>query len=242
MLPPGIRWVLFDAGNTLMHLDYEFIAGVLTAHGHPRAAIDVRIAEYAGKAAVDRWFAPDGDAIRSLEGRIWPERDAERPSYFDAVMEALGVPPAARPAILRELEAHHRERNLWRVVESDTAAVLDALDARGLGLGVVSNADGRVEADLARFGLGSRLRTVVDSSLVGVEKPDPAIFALALERLGAPAAATLYVGDLWAVDVVGARGAGLAAALIDPLGCYPGPPDCPRIGRLAELLDLLPAR
>jgi len=114
--------------------------------------------------------------------------------------------------------------------------VLDALRARGLALGVVSNADGRVEADLVRAGLRGRFATVVDSHVVGVEKPDPAIFHLALAHMDAEPATTLYVGDVFSIDVLGARSAGLAAVLLDPLGDYPGADGCPRIRRLAELL------
>ncbi|HZP43862.1 MAG TPA: HAD-IA family hydrolase, partial [Candidatus Binatia bacterium] len=150
------------------------------------------------------------------------------------------VPGAARAALVAEFRAHHRERCLWRLLDPDAVPTLDALRARGLALGVVSNADGRIEADLARLGVRDRLVTVVDSHVVGVEKPDPAVFRLALDAMGVSAAAALYVGDLYAIDVVGARRAGLEAVLLDPLDRYPGDVDCPRITRLGALLDLLP--
>src|SRR5262249_54106431 len=156
-----------------------------------------------------------------------------RPSYFETVLRELGVPAEEVGPLLALLHEHNRASSLWRIVEPDTAEVLDALRARGLTLAVVSNADGRVEADLVRCGLGSRFATIVDSHLVGVEKPDPEIFALALRRLGAAADAALYVGDILAVDVLGARRAGLDAVLLDPLDRYPEPGDCRRIGRLA---------
>ena len=118
-------------------------------------------------------------------------------------------------------------------------AVLDALLARRLALGVGSDADGRVEADLVRAGLRPRFATVVDSHVVGVEKPDPAMFRLALVRMGAKPATTLYVGDVFSIDVLGAHSAGLAAVLLGPLGEYPGADGCPRMRRLAELLQRL---
>jgi HAD superfamily hydrolase (TIGR01509 family) len=180
-----------------------------------------------------------GDGAQLPEVLLWRDDAARRPSYFAIVLEAVGVPQEATARVLDVLEGHNRARCLWRVMEPDTPAVLDALRARGFRLGVVSNADGRVEADLARSGLGARFATIVDSHVVGVEKPDPAIFRIALARLGAAPETTLYVGDVFAIDVLGARRAGLAAALIDPLGRYPGPIDCPRIRGLAELLELL---
>jgi len=232
-----VRTVLFDAGNTLVHLDYAFIAELLASHGHARTPLEIRRAEYAAKAAVDAAIAP---GLRPQQ-LMWPDTSATKPSYFEVALEALGVPAAERPPILDALHAHNRADCLWRVVEPDTQAVLAALAGRGFTLGVVSNADGRIEGDLGRLGLAAHFATVVDSHVVGVEKPDPRIFALALERLGAEASAAVYVGDVFAIDVLGARRAGLRAVLVDVLGCYPGPVDGPRIRALGELLELLPA-
>jgi putative hydrolase of the HAD superfamily len=164
---------------------------------------------------------------------------AERPSYFATIMHGLGVPRDATRRALDALEAHNRASCLWRVVHPDTPSVLEALRARGLVLGVVSNADGRIAGDLAQNGLGAHFGTVIDSHVVGVEKPDPAIFHLALDALGMTAAESLYVGDVFGIDVVGARRAGLEAVLLDTLGRYPGGVDCRRIRALSELLELL---
>jgi HAD superfamily hydrolase (TIGR01509 family) len=237
---PRLRAVLFDAGNTLMHLDYGFIVEVLAAHGHPATPLAVQSAEYAAKGAIDRALAP-GAPPGGVERLLWPDPRSGRPSYFATVLHALGISGDATVGVLAALHAHNAVDCLWRVIEPDTHAVLDALRARGLALGVVSNADGRVEADLARRGLGRHFATVVDSHVVGVEKPDARIFRLALERLGVEARAALYVGDVFAIDVLGARGAGLDAVLIDPLGRYPGAPDARWIRALAELPALLDA-
>jgi putative hydrolase of the HAD superfamily len=229
-----VRTVLFDVGNTIFHLDYAFIVSVLAEHGHQTTPRWLRYAEYHAKEAIDRALAS-----HTPDFVLWRDDAARRPSYFATVLEALGIPPDETKRVLDALEEHNRARCLWRVMEPDTPAVLDALAARGFALGVVSNADGRVEADLVRAGLRDRFATVVDSHVVGVEKPDPAIFRIALKRMGAEAGTALYVGDVFSIDVLGARRAGLAAALIDPLGGYPGAVDCPRIRRLADLLDLL---
>jgi putative hydrolase of the HAD superfamily len=98
----------------------------------------------------------------------------------------------------------------------------------------VSNADGTVERGLTRAGLRGLLDDVVDSHVVGFEKPDPRIFAHALERSGAAPGTTLHVGDLYAADVVGARAAGLHALLLDPHGDWP-PVDCARLPDVAAL-------
>ena len=227
----GIRAVFFDCGNTLLHLDYPFVARLLAEHRCATTPQGIRLAEYAARAAIDRELAR---ARRSDAGTRAP--------YFGTVLARLKVPPARRGPIIAALEAHNRERCLWRVAEPDTPAVLAALRARGFLLGVISNADGRVEEDLERYGLGAFLATVVDSHVVGIEKPDAAIFRHAVERLGARPEDAVHVGDVFGIDVVGARRAGLTPVLLDRLGRYPGRVDCPRIRRLGGLLRLLPER
>jgi putative hydrolase of the HAD superfamily len=230
--------VIFDVGNTLLHVDYEHVAGVLRAQGHAVEPEAVRVAEYAAKAALDRALAPDIVPEPSVQRLLWRQPDG-RPSYFATMIASLGIPPPAVLPALAALEAENRARSLWRVVEPDTAAVLAQLRRRGLVLAVISNSDGRIEADLLASGLGSHFAFVLDSAVVGVEKPDVAIFAMALARLGLPPEQAVYVGDVYAIDVLGARRAGIEAVLMDPLGRYDAPPDCPRIRTLTELLTLL---
>jgi putative hydrolase of the HAD superfamily len=123
-------------------------------------------------------------------------------------------------------------------------AIEGALDAvrevrgRGYRVGVVSNAEGQVARDLDNAGFEGVFETVVDSHLVGVEKPDPRIFAIALERMRVAPEATVFVGDLPAVDIDGARAAGMAAILLDRHGLYPDH-DAPRIESLGALPSLL---
>lgn len=223
-----LRAVLFDVGNTLHHLDHAWIAACVTAHGYPVAARDVAVAEYRGKAAVDALFRArraGTDATRA-------------PSYLDVILAALGVPEAARPALAADLQAENARASLWRVMHDDTPEVLAALRARGLRLAVVSNADGRVPAMLAATGIAEHFDAIVDSHLVGVEKPHPRIFELALAGCEARPEEALFIGDIYEIDVQGARSAGIAPVLIDPLGLY-GELDCPRIAQLAELLELV---
>jgi FMN phosphatase YigB (HAD superfamily) len=78
---------------------------------------------------------------------------------------------------------------------------------------------------------------VLDSHEWGVEKPDPRLFRLALEQSGADAARTVHVGDLYHVDVVGARSAGLRDGVLLDLANLYGGVDCPRVGSLAELVE-----
>ena len=92
------------------------------------------------------------------------------------------------------------------------------MQAGGLQLAVVSNSDGSVEQSLVASGLRDYFAAVLDSHIVGHEKPDPRIFEKALEICDADPARTVHVGDLYAADVVGARAAGVHAVLLDPFG------------------------
>ena len=112
------------------------------------------------------------------------------------------------------------------------------LKRRGYRIGVVSNAEGRVEQDLGSAGYAGLLETVVDSHVVGVAKPDPRIFEICLERIGGRAADAIYVGDVPAFDVDGARAAGIDPVLIDPFDVHDDV-EVTRIRALDELPGLL---
>jgi putative hydrolase of the HAD superfamily len=115
---------------------------------------------------------------------------------------------------------------------------LERLQRQGLTLAVVSNSDGTCARSLDEAGLLQYMNVVIDSAEVGVEKPDPRIFAFALAKCGADPRRTLYVGDLYHADVIGARGAGLHPLLLDPHGDWP-PLDCDRAQDLSAVADRL---
>lgn len=124
-----------------------------------------------------------------------------------------------------------------RVALADSRAVLGRLYGR-IALGVVSNFYGNVERILDDAGFTGLLDAVVDSARVGVSKPDPAIFALALRQLDCEPAEALYVGDSFEKDVIGARAAGLRSAWL--VGAAMPPCPAPELVdmRLRSLADL----
>jgi putative hydrolase of the HAD superfamily len=103
--------------------------------------------------------------------------------------------------------------------------------------GVISNSNGSVRSILEQTGLAAHLHFIIDSSVVGVEKPDPRIFHLGLREAGVAPDEAVYVGDLYSVDVLGARAAGLEGILLDPRGFW-APRDCPLARGLDEAVRL----
>lgn len=225
-MPP--RAVLFDVGNTLIWMDHPFIVDVLREHGVDATMEQLVAAEYASK-----------DLMHRLARTSKMDERTAGETYFAEMFRQVGVPESSFPALTQRMFARHAEKNLWAAVRERTVDTLEELRRRGYRLGVISNADGRVEALLESVGLRPHFEAVVDSGAVGINKPDPRIFHLAAERMGVQPAEALYVGDIYEIDVRGARAAGMEAILIDPLARREGL-DCECIRAIHDLLDLLP--
>ena len=176
-----------------------------------------------------------GQGVTGHEDQFW--RD-----YFMTVIRRVGVPEAQVDAASQTLRRLHHEDHLWTWIQEGAAEALVRVREMGYRLGVVSNADGRVEALLQRLGLAELVEFVIDSHAVGVSKPDPRIFHMGAERLGLAAEECLYVGDLYAIDVLGARAAGLQPLLLDPFDRLGHWEDVDRIASVADLPSWLAAR
>ena len=219
----SLRAILFDAGNTLLFLDHARMADAVAAG----LGLTLTGAELAAAGPA---------AARSIEGLRAADRE-RADAYLTALFTLAGVPTARLEEVRAVLAALHVLRHLWCGVAPGTHDALRRL-GRSFRLGVVSNSDGRVEAALEAAGLLDCFEVVVDSGLLGVEKPDPAIFHAALERLRVEPHEALYVGDLYHVDVVGARAAGMDAVLLAPGGA-PNVTGCRTVPSIAALVDLL---
>ncbi len=224
----AVKAMIFDAGNTLVWLDHPYLVELLREHGVEATPERIIEAEYEAKQVLDEkvrggWAGTDED-----RGRV----------YFHEIFRRLGVADEAFPPLAKRLWARHAEHNLWGSVRERTAETLEELRRRGLRLGVISNADGRVDALLEAVGLRGHFDFVIDSALVGMEKPDPRIFRMGLDRLGVAPEEAVYVGDIYEIDVVGARAAGMTAVLVDPLDRWTEL-DCDRVAAIHELPDWL---
>jgi putative hydrolase of the HAD superfamily len=223
-----IKTVFLDAGGVLVYPNWERIAARLGDHGVAVTPNALAAAEPHAKKQIDT-----ADVIQATN-------DASRGwRYFNLVLTAAGVPLSdATARALAELHEYHQANNLWESVPPEVPGVLATLRTRGLRLVVVSNANGTLHRAFDRLGLTPLVDVAFDSFVEGVEKPDPRFFQIALERAAASAPSTVHVGDIYHVDVVGARAAGIAPVLLDVADLYPGC-DCARIRTLDQLPALL---
>ena len=225
-----VETVFLDAGGVLVYPNWARVSEALARHGVNAEPDVLARAEPRAKRQLDtdRTIAATNDVSRG-----W--------LYFDLILTYAGVPLSdATAAALQDLQEYHRTSNLWELVPDHVAPTLEALRRRGLTLTVVSNANGTLCRHFDRLGLTAAFGCVLDSWDVRVEKPDPRIFEIALERSGARPETTIHVGDLYHIDVVGARSAGIRPVLLDEAGLYDAA-DCLRIRSFPELLSHIDA-
>ena len=241
-MSPGISAILLDAGGVLVFPTRELLLPPLAAAG---VSLDVGLLERAHYRAM---LAQDLAASPPASATWWRQ-------YLAGFVAECGVAEDRCAALAAEI-AETTGDHSWANVGSGVTDGLRALAALGLPMGVVSNSDGTVEAELRRLGIchasdghepaaaieggGVRVGVVVDSAVVGVSKPDPAIFRIALDALGVPPSRTvLHVGDSLRYDVTGALAAGLQPVHLDPNGFCPAPDGHRHIRALAELAGIL---
>lgn len=229
MISPGrFDAVFFDAGGILVLPDPTVIAPLLITYGGSDDIAVHRRAHYAGMAAKSRAQSDESD---------WA-------SYNLAYVSAAGVDEAHRDRAA-DLLGRTRSADLWRWPIPESITALASLSALKVPMSVVSNASGQIEWVLAHMGIcqagdgiGTSMRVVIDSAVVGVAKPDPRIFSFALNHHPDTAPdRILYVGDSVTMDVGGARAAGLHPVLLDPFDDHPDG-DFDRITDLGELIEV----
>ena len=194
----------------------------------------LRKAHYRAMSAQDR---PDGPE---------PKPDTWWRDYLIEYVTACGVADGLCQELAKDM-AQAIAGFGWSHVGPEVTEALRTIAGLGIPLGVVSNSDGTVQAELHRLGVcsvndgaGVRVDVVLDSAVVGIAKPDPEIFRMALEALGVPASEqVLHVGDSLRYDVAGARAAGIRPVHLDPHGFCPVPADHAHIASLTELPRLV---
>ncbi|HUV11200.1 MAG TPA: HAD-IA family hydrolase [Acidimicrobiia bacterium] len=228
--------VLLDLGGVFYLPDHARIVSALRQLGVTIDPDDLDQAHYEGVAALRAPAGPDNPRLdhHGDGSSVWH-------AYNRAYASVCGVPDDALDEATRILLAEFGLGDVWtRVIPGAREALVDLAEL-DVVLAVVSNADGTVERQLRDDGIcqvgpgaGVEVGIVLDSGVVGVSKPDPRIFELALEALQVAPERTIHVGDTPAADVEGALAAGVQPVLIDPYDLHPDAP-CARARSLGEV-------
>ncbi|MDT7786091.1 MAG: hypothetical protein QOF58_4510 [Pseudonocardiales bacterium] len=219
------RAILFDAGLTLIHPSGRILVEELERHGVAPGQVSP---EQAVSALV---MAAEARHLR-LPSRL---NGNEKVAVTWATLLGLD----AGEATAGFMAATARE-DLYRDIDAGALDTVRGLRERGILLGAVSNSEGTLREDLAVFGLLEHFDVVLDSTVVGIEKPEPGIFQLALDELGLRGEECWYVGDGLVNDVLGSQRAGFGAGILyDPFRCFGHLPAVARIEALTDLIRLV---
>jgi putative hydrolase of the HAD superfamily len=224
--PASVEAVLLDAGGVLIDLDYRYLQRLIEPVHQEVPESELSHAESLARKEINRSVGDDGKVAHR-----WRE-------YFHIILDQVGVPGDEHAALIDSLWEAHQRVGLWTVAAQGALEAVSELKRRGLRLGVVSNAEGTVARNLDDAGFAGAFDTIVDSHLVGIMKPDPAIFHIALERMSLKADRAVFVGDMPEIDVKGAKAAGIVPILLDRHDLHTEVPSA-RIRSLDELPGLL---
>jgi putative hydrolase of the HAD superfamily len=233
----ALKAVFFDAGLTLIESasPWRVVASdALRALGDrvPEEELDRAMTEALAQLESvwhsGDWWCSETEVRRLFVGAY--ERGLARHA-------AAGRPSSWAPGVAQAIYDAYQATRYWALFP-DVVPTLRHLRARGVRMGVVSDWGHGLEAILLELGLGSYLEFLVVSSRLGVSKPDPRVFRMALDRVGAGPQETVYVGDTYLKDVLGARAAGITPILLDRHGAAPEV-DCTRIQSLGDLVALV---
>jgi len=228
----GIRAILFDLDGTLRHSRPSYnqaLFNLATEMGVPfseeRRRQALRWAHYYFAESPE--LANDNETLRH-------DQDLFLTNYIRRLLMIYGCTPerAAEmaPEIYRQLKAGLQPED-W--IEPAAPATLEKLWVAGYKMGVVSNRSQAFHGLLEELGLQPYFDFALAAGEVNSWKPDTAIFQHAIRRAGTCPACTMYVGDNYYADVVGALRAGLQPVLFDPEGLFPDP-GCPVIRSLQD--------
>jgi HAD superfamily hydrolase (TIGR01509 family) len=218
-MPAPLKAIFFDVGNTLLFPDRRHILAPL----HQRNL----------NPSLDHWHAIARKTKKEFDAILEHDGKADHSFwylFYSHLLQDLGI---SDDALRNDLVSATRVSANWCDILPGTRESLLRLGQR-FPLAVISNADGKIANVLKRCGIVDCFRTITDSGLVGYEKPHPAIFEDALRGMDVAAEQSLYVGDMYSIDYVGATGAGMQAILFDVCGAY-GESGLPRVQSLEEL-------
>src|SRR5579864_7555085 len=204
-MPAPLQAIFFDVGNTLLFPDRTHILAPLHRRKLTPSLEQWHAIERRTKKEFDEILQHDGKADRSF----WD-------LFYSYLLPELGVhDDALRNALVKATRISAN----WCDIRPGTRQTLQRLGQR-YPLAVISNADGKITDVLERCGIADCFQQITDSGVVGHEKPHRAIFDAAMRGMQTPPERSLYVGDVYSIDYLGATRAGMQAILFDVSGAY----------------------
>jgi HAD superfamily hydrolase (TIGR01509 family) len=210
------RVVFFDVGNTLLFPNRAKMLAPISSDRHPTLE-QWQALERRTKQEFDQGMQGGG-----VDHSFWW-------TFHTYLLEEIGEGTAIRDPLVQNTQNSAN----WDQILPGTRDALDRI-GQAFRIAVISNSDGAIERVLSRCGIADCFESITDSGIVGVEKPRPEIFEAALTAMKARADESLYVGDVYSVDYVGARNAGMQAVLFDVAQTYRGR-ELPRVESLEQL-------
>lgn len=211
--------LFFDVGNTLLFPNRKLMLRALHERGVFPSEELLQEVERSTKNEFDSLLEKNC----SIDHGFWH-------IYYSRLLEKLNLQDEA---ICSDLVARTRISANWCEIKPGTRETLERLRQK-YRIAVISNADGKIADVLGRCGIANLFETITDSGIVGKEKPDPAIFEAALKSLSISAQQSMYIGDVYSVDYLGATRFGMDAIVFDVSGAYRDR-NLPRVESLQEL-------
>ena len=211
------RVIFFDVGNTLLFPNRLKMLAPIAIDRHPTLE-QWQALERRTKMEFDRGL----ESGRLDRGFWW--------IFHTYLLDDLNE---GGDGFVQELVRNTQDSANWDQLLPGTRSVLERIRQK-YRIAVISNADGKIENVLSRCGIADCFESITDSGIVGFEKPRAEIFEAALRTMNVPADQSLYVGDVYSVDYIGATNAGMPAILFDVAGAYRDRPE-PRVEKLAQL-------
>ncbi len=230
---PAVHAITLDVGHTLIHpwpsLGAIYARGA-AAHGVHISAMEV---EERFPAA---WKRCRAGANLQGYGTSFEEAFEFWSAVVAEVLYDREMPAGAFQPMIRDLYNAFARGDAWRM-DPHWFTVLHTCRRQGIAIGLISNWDVRLRKVLDEIGLLRQVDAVAISAERGVEKPDPALFNVALSDLGVPAEHVVHAGDSWAEDVEGARSAGVAPVWLNRGACKARVDGVSVINNLEQLVD-----
>ncbi len=211
------RYIFFDVGNTLLFPNRERMLAPLPQDKRP---------------SLQQWQAFERRTKKEFDAGLISGK-IDHGFWWTFHTHLLYEAGVFNEGLRDQLVVNTQNSANWDQILPGTREALNRIGEQ-YAIAVISNADGRIDAVLRRCGICDCFSCITDSGNVGHEKPHPEIFTAALREMKADPAESLYVGDVYSVDYVGARNAGMQAVLFDVAGAYRDQ-EHPRVESLAEL-------